>query len=973
MVHENFGAARKIFSEFLNYAPANDPRRGQAEYYVALSALSLNHTDGEKLVDNFISHFPSSPKAATAYYDLANFFYQDKKYSKASEYFKKVDFPSLTQNQQSEAHFNWGYAYFNLKQLDQALGQFNFVKNQNNSFSPAANYYAGFIEYSQGQYSEALSDLKKAESNPAYSAVVPYLIANVYYKQKRYDDLISYAGVLKDKQGLQNSREISMLVAEAYYFKGDFAKAAEAYEKFLENNPGKAESSLLFRAGYANYSLNQTDKAIDYLSKSAASKDSVSHYASYYLGIMYLKKGEKPLALNAFDYSRKISNDQKLAEEGTFQFAKVSYDAGKPEQAINEFEKFLGQFRSSSHTNEVKELLAQAYVNGNNFNKAIEYIEALPTKSPQIEKAYQKATYLRGAELFNKNAYAEAVLSFEKSLQYPREANYVALASYWAAESYSIGRRPEDAIPHYLKVVDAGNQVDPELSRKTRYGLGYAYYATGAYDKGLFNFKEFTSKSNRNTPNYADGLIRLADCYYVGKQYNEALTTYSSARNLGSADNDYILLQTGVINGILRNYSESRNQFSALIQNYPKSQYRDEALFQRAQFDIEQGNYQASIEGLSQLIRESSNSKFLPYAYIRRASSYYNLKQYDKTISDYTTVIKQFPNHPVAQDVLLPLQDALTTAGRPGEFETHLSQFKRANPESKGLETIEFETAKNSFFDQQYQTALTNLNNFINSYPQSSRLQEARYYMAESYFRLKDFSKALPIYTSLSQDQNFSMGSRVVGRVAEIEFRGGNYASAVNNFHRLERLATNKSEQYNAWSGLMESFFLLNQYDSSDVYARTILERGAVNAGALNKASLYLGKTAFARGDYDAAKDEFLNTLNTAQDEFGAEAKFLLAQTFYLQKEYKQSYETLLSLTEDFGSYESWVGKAYLLMADNFIAMDQIFQARATLQSLIDNFPLKNVKDVASQKLREMDETEAEKKKLIEADTLENN
>ncbi len=117
MVHENFGAARKIFSEFLNYAPANDPRRGQAEYYVALSALSLNHTDGEKLVDNFISHFPSSPKAATAYYDLANFFYQDKKYIKASEYFNKVDFPSLTQNQQSEAHFNWGYTYFNTRML----------------------------------------------------------------------------------------------------------------------------------------------------------------------------------------------------------------------------------------------------------------------------------------------------------------------------------------------------------------------------------------------------------------------------------------------------------------------------------------------------------------------------------------------------------------------------------------------------------------------------------------------------------------------------------------------------------------------------------------------------------------------------------------------------------------------------------------------------------------------------------------
>ena len=971
VVHENFGAARKIFSEFLDTAPANDPRRGQAEYYVAFSALNLNHTDGEKLIDNFITHHPSSPKAATAYYDLANFFYTDKKYSKASQYFKKVDFPALTQNQQSEAHFKWGYTYFNLKQLDQALEQFNFVKNQSTPFSPAANYYAGFIEYSQGLYAEALADLKKAEANASYASVVPYLIANVYYKQKRYDDLIAYAATLKNKSGLQNANEISMLSAEAYYFKGDYAKAAEAYESFLAANPAKAEGNLLFRAGYANYSLNRNDKAVAYLSKSAASKDSVSFYASYYLGILYLKRAEKPLALNAFDYSRRVPNDPKLAEEASFQFAKVAYDVGRPDQAINEFEKFLTTYRGSIHANEVRELLAQAYVNGNNFHKAIEYIEALPSKNPQIQQAYQKATYLQGAEFFNKNDYASAVVSFEKSLQFPRDNNYLALASLWAGESYSIGRKPNEAIRHYQRVIGLGNQVDQETLLKAKYGLGYAHYATEAYDKALVNFKEFTTGAKRNNPNYADALIRLADCYYVSKQYEDALRTYSIARNLGSPDNDYILLQTGVINGIQRNYGESRNNFSALILNYPKSPYRDEALFQRAQFDIEQGNYQASIDGLSQLIRESSNSKFLPYAYMRRASSYYNLKQYDKTILDYTSVIRQFPNHPVAQDVLLPLQDALTIAGRSGEFETHLTQFKRANPDNKGLEIIEFETAKNLFFDQQYQKALTGLNNFINAYPQSTRLQEARYYVAESHFRLKEFSKALPLYVSLSEDNTFSMGSRVVGRIAEIEFGQRNYTSAIRRYHRLEELATNKTEQYNAWSGLMESFFRLSQYDSSDVYARTILEKGAVNAGAGNKASLFLGKSAFARGDYDAAKDEFLNTLNTAQDEYGAEAKYLLGQVFYLQKDYKQSYETLVSLTEDFGSYDEWVGKAYLLMADNFIGMDQLFQARATLQSLIDNFPLKHIKDAATTKLRDIDKAEADKQRELEADTLE--
>lgn len=971
VVHGNYGAARKIFTEFLQEASPTDPRRGEAEYYAAFSALNLGHSDGEKLIDDYISRYPSSPKAATAYYDLALFFYNDNKFTKALTYFRKVDFPALTQRQQSEGHFKWGYSHFNQKQLDEALEQFNFVKNQSNAFSPAANYYAGFIEYSKGQYAEALTDLKKAEANTSYANVVPWLIANVYYKQRRYDDLLSYTAGLKNRGGLQNEREIAMLEAEAHYFKGEYRKAADAYEAFLEKDPGRAEGSLLFRAGYSNYALEQMDKARVYLSKSAASGDSVSYYASYYLGILYLKEGDKLLALNAFDYARKVPADPKLAEEASFQFGKVAWDAGRTEQAITEMEKFLTTFRQSAHANEVKELLAQAYVNGNNFHKAIEYIEALPSKNPQIQQAYQKATFLLGAELFNKNEYDAAARSFVKSLEYPRDVTYVALASFWAGEAYSIAKQPRQAVEQYQRVITLGNRVDPDILRRARYGLGYAYHALEDYERALFNFKEFTNRADRNTPNYVDGLIRLGDCYYVTRQYDAALSAYGTARNIGSPDNDYILLQTGVIQGIKRNYAESRNHFTALIQNYPRSPYRDEALFQRAQFDIEQASYQAAADGLSQLIRESPNSKFLPYAYMRRASAWYNLKQYDRTITDYGTIIRQFPSHSIAQEVLLPLQDALLQVGRSSEFENYLAQFRRANPENKGLEIVEFEAAKNAFFDQQYPTAAIAFQTFINTYTGSARLQEARYYLAESYYRMKDYDKALPLYQELAQDRMFNMGNRVAGRMAEILFIEGDYESAVRSFHRLEQLAANKTEQFNAWMGLMESFYLLARYDSVDVYANMILQRGAAGVGGQNKASLYLGKSALARGDFETAQDEFLNTLNTAQDEYGAEAKYLLAEIFYLQKEYKKSYETLVSLTEDFAAYDQWVGKAFLLMADNFVAMDELFQARATLQSLIDNFPTQSIRDAATQKLSEIDRAEAEKKRKLEADTLQ--
>jgi tetratricopeptide (TPR) repeat protein len=968
--HSNYGAARQVFTDFLALASATDSRRSEAEYYVAFSALNLGHKDGEKLIDHFIESNPSSPKASTAFYDLANFFYKEGSYIKASSYYKKVNFPALTSEQQNQGHFNWGYSLFTQKKLDEALEQFNFVKRQSTGYTAASNYYAGFIEYSKGLYDEALFDLKKAETTPSYANVVPYLIANIYYKQKRYDTLIEYAATLKGRTDLTNASEVSMLVAESYYFKGDFKKAVDAYQQYFEKN-AKAETGLYFRAGYANYTAGNTERGIEYLDKAAASKDTVSYYASYYLGILYLKQGNKPFAMNAFDYARKNPVDKDLVQESTFHFAKVSYDAGKTDQAITEFERYLKTYPSAAHTTEVKELLAQAYVNGNNFNKAIEYIEALPSRNQYINQAYQKAAYLKGAELYNKENYIEAIFYFEKSIEYPQDPNYVALASFWNGEAYSATRRFDQAVTHYQRVVSIPS-VDAETLLKTRYGMGYAYYNLKAYDKALFNFKEFVNKSNKNTSNYTDGLIRLADCYYVLKQYDDAIASYSRAKAQGSADLDYVLFQNGVINGIQRRYAEARNNLNQLVRDYPKSLYRDEAMLQRSQFEIEQGNYQAAVDGLTQLIREGGSSTNLPFAYMKRASAYYNLKKYNDAANDYATVITQFGTHPEAVNAILPLQEALNLAGRSDEFDRYREMHGKANPTDSNLEKIDFEAASNQYNDGQYQKAISNLTKYLSAYPSAANRSEANYLIAESYYRLQQYDKALPVYLELGNDASYVKANKVVSRIAELQFKQGQYEKAVPVFHRLEKLATSKKDKYNAWNGLMESFFIMAQYDSADFYAKLIMEQGNINAGAQNKASLYLGKTAMAKGEYETAKDEFLNTLNAATDEYGAEAKYLLAQIMHNQKEYKQSNETLLSLNNDFSTYENWVGKSFLLMADNFIALQDIFQARATLQSL-EKFPIEAVKEESRKKLKALEQSELEKQKALEADTLENN
>ncbi len=971
MAQNQYAAASENFTEYLASSPSSGNQKQDAEYYRGICSLNLYHTDAEKQLQDFIDNNPSNPKASIAYADLANFFYTEKNYKKAASYFGKADFSALTSSQQSEAHFRWGYSLFSQKFLKDALDQFNFIKTQGGQYGPASSYYAGFAEYNQADYANALTDLKRAEATESYSTIVPYLMANVYYKQKDYDALIAYATSVSSRTDLANAEDIALLTAEAYYKKGDYKNALTGYDKYLSGKETVAAKSILLRAGYSAYVLGQDAKALSYLTNSFADVDSVGFYSSYYLGQLYLKTNQKPMALTAFDIARKYKADTKLVEESSFQFAKISYDLGKPDQAINEFEKIIRLFPGSIHTIEIKELLSQAYVNANNYNKAIDYIESLPSRTPAVERAYQKATLLKGMEFFNKDDYTRAIQYFEKSLQHPIDKGYLTEASFWCGEAYSVDKEYVPAAKNYLRVIEEGDDADLKL--KARYGLGYAYFNLKQYDQALFSFKEFVSKSSISQPNLADGTLRLADCYYVAKLYNDALTYYRKAIALKSPDNDYAHFQSGILYGILRKYPEAKTELSLVIRDYANSSFVDEAKFQLAQQEFEQGHYDIAVNGYSGLLTSSPSSRFTPYAYVRRAAANYNLKEYSKTAQDYITVIENYGSHPAAKDVLLPLQEALNLSSRSGEFNKYLALYKKSNPDAKGIEAVEFEAAKNLYFNQDYANAVKNFDSYINAYPQSTQLPEATYYEAESYYRLKDFTKALVLYNDLMDNKIFSMSSKVTSRVAELEFKQGHYDKSISSFQRLAKEATNKKEQYNAWSGLMESYYLLNQYDSTEKYAKIILEKGSVNAGAQNKASLFVGKAAIGKGDYETAKDELLNTINSAQDEYGAEAKYRLAEIFYITKDYKQCYETLLGLNKDFSSYTDWVGKSYLLMADYFLATGDAYQTKATLQSLIDNFPLEEVKKQAAEKLKKVEGDEQKKQQQIKSDTVGNN
>jgi len=955
MQKEKYGAARQAFESYLSSYPKS-VKSEDAEYYRALCALNLYHPDAESLYKDFAEKYQYHPKAGLAYFELGNFYFKQEDYQKANQYFEQVPLAKLNQEQQLEARFKLAYGYFSQQQFDQALEKFNQIKTSSSKYSAAASYYAGYIEYRNEDYDLALTDLNRAKQEDSYAALVPYLVANVYYKQGKFDELLNYTEEVLADNNAGSYLELYLLAGEAYYFKQDYLQAAEHYNKYAMASKRSLPPDTEYKLAYALYATGENDLALEKFKNLAARNEEVGQFASYYLGELYLKQGNLNYASASYQKASQDDFSQKIQEAAGFKYAKVQYELGNFAQSIDGLQQFLDTYPQSDFNLEAGELLSEAYLNTSNYQQAIDHLENVGISSQRARSTYQKVAYYRGTQLFNSGKYYNAVQLFDKSLAYPVNQEFALLANYWSAEAYSIGKKYPEAIKAYQQALSFQAHSDHEQYIRAHYGLGYAYYNTQQYQPALAQFESFIKGYDQRNRFLDDAIIRSADCHYVLKDYQLAIDKYQQAINNQSHDADYALLQQGTVMSIQGNRDKARQNFSKVISEFPESRFADDATYQRAQLDLESGNYPQAVDGFTRVINRHQNSNLVPYAHSKRALAYYNLKQYDKTVSDYEQVLDQYINHESANDALIGLQETLNLLGRSSEFERYFARYKAANPDNSSLANIEYESAVNLHLSEKYTAAIDKFKAFIEAYPQHYLAFEARYYIAESYYRLENDSDAIMYYEQVVADNSISQVNRAKRRLGDLWFEQEAYQKAIQAYQQLEQTARTKKESYYAWSGLMESYFATENYQRADNYAAKVLDQGGVSANAVNRSLLLRGKAAYHQGDLQAATDHFLSTLNTAQDENGAEAQYMLARIQYEQGQYKQSNETLYDLNNRFGNYGYWLGRSFLLITDNYIGLDEIFQARATLKSIIENAPEQEIVAEAKQKLAMLDE-----------------
>lgn len=918
------GAYRK-FTRYINRSETKN-RAVEAQFYAALCALRLENPDGITKLSNLTLEHPTHPQSRQAYYQLGDYYYNKGNYTKTIDFLEKVSITNVVTDEDIKASFQLAYAYFSKKAYQKALPILNLIKGGNHEFAEMASYYAGYIAFKQGDTETALKDLEVASRGRAFKSESNILKATIFYQQKRYDDVLFFVQEL-ESQGEPVPEELSLLAGECYFDKNDYENSVRYMEPYLRVHPKLTDRGINYRLGYSYFKTNQREKAVDFLSVAADGADTLAQVAGYHLGISYVSIDKKQLAIAAFDKCRHLSYEPQMQEKGAYYYVKVNFDLEDFSKTISGAEFYSDQFPQGEHLQEIYSFSTEAYTNTGDYTKALQGIRKINPKSDRIKTAYQRIAYNKAVQNYGDLEFKAAAVMLKEALRYPMDDTFTNLSYYWLGEIYSFANRYDTALLFYQRVQRPSQEYDKAL-----YGIGYAYYNSQRYAEATPFLKQYIQESrDNNRDKKLDALVRLADCYYVAKNYENALNVYDAALQNENSLSDYINYQKGVTYKAYGRLNDANASFDKVIYNYPDSKQRDNALFEKAQIYFEGGRREASVEWYSKLIEEHPESNFLLYAYGRRALAYTMMGEEENAVADYKKILDTDPKHKMAESAIQSLQEINAKGFAVVGLPTYLRIFREANPKSEATLAQEFETAKIPFNEGRYEQAIISLKRFILRADKTRFADDAYYLLGYCYEIINETQLAIESYKYVEG----SFKARAIRNLANLQFEQENFNEAINYYLELPNLTEKKRYLDAAKDGLMRSYFGIKDYEAVEIYARKILSEGLLKYKT--GAELYIGKVYLAKQQYGEAIAQLERTTVLAQDENGAEAQYNIGIALREQGLFEESTTALIDVRKKYEGYLNWIYEAYLKIAENYISLENKFQAKATLNSIIEN------------------------------------
>lgn len=954
--HEKYGAAQKQFRNTIKKINDKESEVSiEAEYYAALCAVELFNKDAEFLFRQFIKNHPESPKVRLAYFQLGKYNFRKKTWEKTIEWLSKVDIYDLSNEELPEYYFKLGYSYFMTDSFENASKAFFEIKDVDTRYTAPANYYYSHIAYLNGNYETALNGFRRLEKHEKFKDIIPYYIAQIYYKQGKYEDVISYAPPLLDSASTRRAPELARLLGESYYRTGRYKESIPFLEKYKQGvGAGALNTEDKYQLAFAYLKSENFDKAIELFKPIAGAKDSMSQVCLYHLGEAYIKKNEKTNALNTFKAASQMEFDREVQENSLFNYAKLAYETSFDPHfnAVEAFWEYYDRFPGSDKRDEVLSYLVNLYLTTKNYKAAMISLEAVKVPDEQLKGVHQFVAYNLGVDYFINGYYQPSLANFQKAQKYPQDKNLNAMSYYWMGEANYRMKNYDAAIGNYKEFIFQPRAILQKEFNNANYNIGYSYFKKADYPAAIEWFRKFVVfKEETDSSKINDSYLRIADGYYIGQKYADAVEYYDKAIGIKKSDVDYAMFQKAVALGILKKSDEKMAILETLLSEYRESKYAVDATYQLAKANMIKNENERALTHFNSIINNFPNSSYYKKSMLNIAQIYFNNNELEKSLEVFQNFINNFPNYDDSQIALEQVRTIYTKLNRVDDYEAFVKGLGFVNISQASLDSASYEAAYNLFTEGNCEQSVPGFAKYLEKFSDGIFSLPASFYKAECDYNSRKFEDALKGYNYVIGKPINKFTETALLKASRVNFQNKNFEQSLNNYIMLEKMAEFKNNILEARIGQMRCFYYLNNFDAATDYANKVLLLDKVEDKILAEAHFIGGKSAMELGNFETAISELDTCSKLTENEMGAEAKYNKAYILYIRQAYKESEKEIFELVNRIPNYDFWIAKALLLLADIYVANYDGFQAKQTLQSIIDNYEGDDILAIANQKL----------------------
>jgi len=925
-------------------------REIEAEYYRAICAIKLDLPEAENLFVDFVNDYNPDPLVFLATIEIADYYFDRRDYDAAYQYYDQIGTSDIPQSKREEILFKKGYVLFNKGSYQQARGQFNIISNVPGEYYYSSNYYIAMSYYRQGAYDKSLPYFEKIEKSRKYERFIPAYKSQILFELEQYDAVIDYAPEKLEESRVQEKDKIAYVLGLSYLQKKQYELGLPHLVAYSKRN--RMSSDDYYQLAYAQYKTGRYEEAIASFSRVSDENNRRGQNANLYLADAYLNLNDKESARNAFANASRRGSDEKVAMEAAFNYGKLSAEMGIDREATTALSKIPPD---SDYYSEAQQILSDVFIRTRDYDKAISIIEDMDNPSSELRAAYQQITYHKASQLFREKDYKSALDYYEKSLKNPVDAQLVAQATFWKAEIYARTKNYDESSSLLLNYLDQTKGLSqlPANSRPYmgNYLLGYNYLKQEKYGRAERYFKETADgirmqrvniKNRYITTNiYSDALLRYGDCMFKLNKYDAAVNSYQKVIDRKSGEFVYAQFQKSIIQGLQKKQNQKVNTLENLIQNYPNSTYADDALLELGKELTNMGQLNKAIQPLNRLVTDyAATSDLVVEALLRLGLLSYNLGDTKTALNYYKTIFDRNPNPQQSSDALTAIEEIyVEDMGQPDAYVRFLEEKSGVSLGQQSKDSLNFKAAEAQFANGNYKRAAEAYQNYLNQFPNGIHALSAAFQMGESYLAEGNYTEALKGYELVIEKGPSPYYAPACQKAAIISYNHTeDFVKSTEYFQRWAKVAKSEDDELTAQIGGMEASYRAKDGDAVRSLSDRIFQNPRASKDQKGKAMFYRGKIAFDNSRYEQARSAFEEAIELTDDERTAESRYLVAKTYYLENDFDKAEERSRNAYKESSAYPYWVARSLILLSDVLVKKDDIFNAKAALEAVIENF-----------------------------------